>query len=159
MKIGRATGGVSAVGKPGTANQFQRRELVAVPALRRAHRSAGGCIIAFEALRMTFIRLLIASALLGNAAQVSGQEDPAAAPKAGSVAGAAIDDKSGEGIAKALIILRRDQQGGLGEITDAKGKFTLRDVDPGVYTLSVERDDFVAAGEKSQTVSVQAGQT
>src|ERR1017187_1287480 len=35
MKIGRATGGVSAVGKPGTANQFQRRELVAVPVLRR----------------------------------------------------------------------------------------------------------------------------
>src|ERR1035438_4536574 len=40
MKIGRAAGGVSAVGKPGTANQFQRRELVAVPVLRRAHRSA-----------------------------------------------------------------------------------------------------------------------
>src|ERR1017187_736928 len=30
----------SGVGKPGTASQFQRRELVAVPALRRAHRSA-----------------------------------------------------------------------------------------------------------------------
>src|ERR1035438_1519061 len=28
------------LGKPGTASQFQRRELVAVPALRRAHRSA-----------------------------------------------------------------------------------------------------------------------
>jgi hypothetical protein len=108
---------------------------------------------------MTFIRLLIASALLGNAAQVSGQEDPAAAPKTGSVAGAAIDEKSGEGIAKALIILRRDQQGGLGEITDAKGKFTLRDVDPGVYTLSVERDGYVVARGQPQTVSVQAGQT
>src|ERR1039457_400826 len=34
MKIGGARGGVSAVGKPGTANQFQRRELVAVPVLR-----------------------------------------------------------------------------------------------------------------------------
>ena len=108
---------------------------------------------------MTFIRLLIAAALLGDAAQVSGQEDPAAAPKTGSIAGVAIDEKSGEGIAKALIILRRDQEGGLGEITDAKGKFTLRDVDPGVYTLSIERDGYVAAGEKSQTVSVQAGQT
>src|ERR1035438_2208718 len=32
---GRAAGGVSAVGKPGTASQFQRRELVAVPVLRR----------------------------------------------------------------------------------------------------------------------------
>src|ERR1017187_2355910 len=33
-------GEVSVVGKPGTASQFQRRELVAVPALRRTHRSA-----------------------------------------------------------------------------------------------------------------------
>src|ERR1017187_2296700 len=39
MNIGRATGGVSAVGKPGTAHQFQRRELVAVPVLRRTHES------------------------------------------------------------------------------------------------------------------------
>src|ERR1017187_6640380 len=39
MRIRRATGGVSAVGKPGTANQFQRRELVAVPVLRRTHES------------------------------------------------------------------------------------------------------------------------
>src|ERR1039457_5324726 len=39
MIIGRATGGVSAVGKPGTANQFQGRELVAVPVLRRTHES------------------------------------------------------------------------------------------------------------------------
>src|ERR1019366_607481 len=37
--VGGATGGVSAVGKPGTANQFQRRELVAVPVLR-LHRQA-----------------------------------------------------------------------------------------------------------------------
>jgi len=33
--MGRSTGGASGVGKPGTANQFQRRELVAVPVLRR----------------------------------------------------------------------------------------------------------------------------
>ena len=103
---------------------------------------------------MTFIRLLIASAMLGEAAQVSGQEDPAAAPKTGSIAGVVIDEKSGEAIAKALVILRRDQEGGLGEITDAKGKFTLRDVDPGVYTLSVERDGYVVAGGKSQTVGL-----
>src|ERR1017187_5025758 len=108
---------------------------------------------------MTLIRLLIAAALLGDAAQVSGQENPPVAPKTGTVEGVAIDEKSGEGIAKALIILRRDQEGGMGEITDAKGKFTLRDVDPGVYTLSVERDGYVVAGGPSQTVSVQAGQT
>lgn len=107
---------------------------------------------------MTFIRLLIVSALVGEAAQVSGQENPPVSPKTGSIAGVAIDEKSGEGIAKALIILRCDQEGGLGEITDAKGKFTLRDVDPGVYTFSVERDGYVVAGGQSQTVSVQAAQ-
>src|ERR1017187_2741852 len=42
MKIGRATGGVSAVGKPGTAHQFRRRELVAVPVLRRTPRHHPG---------------------------------------------------------------------------------------------------------------------
>ena len=108
---------------------------------------------------MTFIRLLIASALLGNAAQVSGQENPPVPPKTGSIAGIAIDEKSGDGIAKALIILRRDQEGGVGEVTDANGKFTLRDVDPGMYTLSVERDGYVVARGQPQTVSVQAGQT
>ena len=64
---------------------------------------------------MTFIRLLIASTLLGETAQVSGQENPPVSPKTGSIAGVAIDEKSGEGIAKALIILRRDHEGGLGE--------------------------------------------
>lgn len=103
---------------------------------------------------MTFIRLLIASALLGNAAQVSGQENPPVPPKTGSIAGIAIDEKSGDGIAKALIILRRDQEGGVGEVTDANGKFTLRDVDPGMYTLSVERDGYVVARGQPQTVSV-----
>lgn len=108
---------------------------------------------------MTFIRLLIASALLGNAALVSGQENPPAPPKTGSIAGIAIDEKSGDGIAKALIILRRGQEGGVGEVTDASGKFTLREVDPGMYTLSVERDGYVVARGQPQTVSVQAGQT
>src|ERR1035438_4507651 len=39
-KRGGVWRGQLGVGKPGTASQFQRRELVAVPALRRAHRSA-----------------------------------------------------------------------------------------------------------------------
>lgn len=108
---------------------------------------------------MKFIRLLIASALLGNAAQVSGQENPPVPPKTGSITGIAIDEKLGDGIAKALIILRRDREGGVGEVTDANGKFTLRDVDPGMYTLSVERDGYVVARGQPQTVSVQAGQT
>ena len=108
---------------------------------------------------MMCIRLLIASVLLGNAAPVSGQENPATPPKTGSVEGVAIDEKSGEGVAKAVVILRRDQEGGIGEITGPNGKFKLRDVDPGTYMLSVERDGYVAARGQAQTVHVQAGQT
>src|ERR1035437_63579 len=44
-----STGG-SACGKPGTASQFQRRELVAVPALRRAHHYRGLSSHVLEAL-------------------------------------------------------------------------------------------------------------
>jgi protocatechuate 3,4-dioxygenase beta subunit len=99
-----------------------------------------------------------AAALLGAAAQGAGQESPAARPKTGSVAGVVIEEKSEEGIAKAFVILRRDQEGGIGEITGADGKFTLRDVDPGTYVLTVERDGYVVPRGQSQTVQVQAGQ-
>ncbi len=106
---------------------------------------------------MTLIRLSIASVLLGGAL-LTGQENPAAAPKTGSVAGAVIDERSGEGIPKALVTLRRDPEGGIGQITDSNGKFTLRDVEPGTYTLAVERDRYVLARGQSQTIDVQAGQ-
>ena len=108
---------------------------------------------------MRLIRLLMAAVLLGGAALLTGQENPAAAPKTGSVAGAVIDEKSGEGIPKALIILRRDQEGGIGQVTDSNGKFTLRDVEPGTYTLSVQRDRYVLTRGQSQTIDVQPGQS
>jgi protocatechuate 3,4-dioxygenase beta subunit len=107
---------------------------------------------------MTSIRVLMASVLFGGASLLFPQENPAP-QKTGSVSGTVVDEKSGEGIAKALVIIRRDQEGGVGQFTDADGKFTLRDLDPGTYTLSVERDRYVAARGQSQTVSVQAGQT
>ncbi|PYT29625.1 MAG: hypothetical protein DMG57_11065 [Acidobacteria bacterium] len=134
------------------------------------------------------IRLLTAAALLGTAAPIAGQENQVEPPKTGSVAGVVIDEKSGDRVAKAVIILRRDEQrtvpsgnvsggrnlystgslfprtctevpGEIGEITGADGKFTLRDVDPGTYLLAVERDGYVIARGQTQTVKVQAGQT
>ena len=62
---------------------------------------------------MMSIRLSITSALLGGAALLCSQENPPAPPKTGSVAGTVIDEKSGEGIPKALITLRRDPEGGV----------------------------------------------
>src|ERR1039457_1368754 len=105
------------------------------------------------------IRLFAAVALLGAAAPAAGQESPMEPPKTGSVAGVVIDEKSEDRIAKAFVILRRDQEGGVGAFTGADGKFTLRDVDPGTYVLAVERDGYVVARGQSQTVLVQAGQT
>jgi protocatechuate 3,4-dioxygenase beta subunit len=105
------------------------------------------------------IRLFAALALLGASAPAVGQESPMEPPKTGSVAGVVIQEKSEEGIAKALVILRRDQEGGVGAITGPDGKFTLRDVDPGTYVLTAERDGYVVARGQSQTVQVQAGQT
>ena len=107
---------------------------------------------------MMSIRLSITSALLGGAALLCSQENPPAPPKTGSVAGTVIDEKSGEGIPKALITLRRDPEGGLGQITDSNGKFSLHDVEPGTYTLSVERDRYVLARGQTQTIDVQPGQ-
>src|SRR5260370_36472213 len=105
------------------------------------------------------IRLMTAAALLGIGAPIAGQEHQVDAPKAGSVAGVVIDEKSGNRVARAVIILRRDEEGGIGEITGADGKFALRDVDPGTYVLAVERDGYVIARGQTQTVNVQAGQT
>ncbi len=105
------------------------------------------------------IRLLAAVALLGAAAPAAGQESPAEPPKTGSVAGVVIDEKSEDCIAKALVILRRDQEGGVGQITGSDGKFTIRDLDPGTYIVAVERDGYVVARGQTQTVTVQAGQT
>src|SRR5437870_12841635 len=56
------------------------------------------------------IRLLTAAALLGTAAPIAGQENQVEPPKTGSVAGVVIDEKSGDRVAKAVIILRRDEQ-------------------------------------------------
>src|SRR5438128_11346386 len=105
------------------------------------------------------IRLLTVVTLLGAALPAAGQQNPAEPAKTGSVAGVVIDEKSGDPVAKAVVILRRDQEGGIGGITGSDGKFTLRDVDPGTYLLVVERDGYVVARGPSQTVKVQAGQT
>jgi protocatechuate 3,4-dioxygenase beta subunit len=105
------------------------------------------------------VQLFVALALLAAATPAAGQEKAAEPPKTGSVSGVVIDEKSEDRIAKASVILRRDQEGGIGQITGSDGKFTLRDIDPGTYVLAVERDGYVVARGQSQTVQVQAGQT
>src|SRR6266404_243050 len=105
---------------------------------------------------MMRIRPLTVIALLGAAVAIADQENPVEPAKTGSAAGVVIDEQSGDRVAKAVVILRRDQEGGIGEITGSDGKFTLHNVDPGNYVLAVEREGYVAAGRQSQTVSVPA---
>ncbi|HEV3334382.1 MAG TPA: carboxypeptidase-like regulatory domain-containing protein [Bryobacteraceae bacterium] len=96
-----------------------------------------------------------------TAVALAAQEHPAEPPKTGTVTGIVIDDKSGDGVPKAVIILRQGQQGdgGIGTTTGLDGKFALREVNPGTYALAIDRDGYVAARGNSQTVTVQAGQT
>jgi hypothetical protein len=105
------------------------------------------------------IQLSTAAALLAIVVPIAAQENPAEPPKTGSVAGVVLDETSGAGVAKAVVILRQNQEGGIGTTTSSDGKFTLRDVDPGTYVLAVERDGYVLARGQFQTVNVQAGQT
>jgi protocatechuate 3,4-dioxygenase beta subunit len=105
------------------------------------------------------IRLLTMVAVLGATASIDCQENPAGQAKTGSVAGVVIDEKSGDRVPKAVVILRRDQESGIADITGSDGKFTLGDVEPGSYVLAVERDGYVVAPGQSQTVSVEASQT
>ncbi|MBZ5580820.1 MAG: carboxypeptidase-like regulatory domain-containing protein [Acidobacteriia bacterium] len=104
------------------------------------------------------IRPLAALALLA-AVPVAAQENPQEPPRTGSVAGIVSDGKSGDPVPKAVVILRREEAGGIAAVAGPDGKFALRDVEPGAYVLAVHRDGYVASGEGPQTVVVQAGQT
>jgi hypothetical protein len=81
-------------------------------------------------------------------------------PKLGRVTGTVVESKSGEPVRKAFVLLRRDSNAATGTLTDGSGKFTCRDLDPGVYVLSVEKDGWVTTRDsKAMTVTVTAGQT
>ena len=67
-------------------------------------------------IRLLTVFALLGAALLGAALPAAGQENPAEPAKTGSVAEVVIDEKSGDPVAKAVVILRRDQEGGIGGI-------------------------------------------
>jgi len=95
-------------------------------------------------------------------AGVASAFQPPPASQLGTVTGRVTESQSGdtpEPIRKALVILKRGQDPGTGAYSDDKGNFVLR-VEPGVYTVSVERDGYVTAAQSEvKTVNVQASQT
>lgn len=102
------------------------------------------------------------SILLMLAAPVPGfaQTNADASANAGALSGAVVEAKSQEPVRKALVTMRGDQNSAIGTRTDAAGKFEFHDLKPGSWTITVERDDYVA-GKDSQhrIVSVRAGET
>jgi hypothetical protein len=99
--------------------------------------------------------------LLGAAVTASAFQPPPAA-SAGTVAGRVIEANSGDpakAIPKALVILKQGEEPGTGAYSDEKGNYRLQ-VAPGAYSVTVERDGYVAAPQsKTRTVTVQASQT
>jgi protocatechuate 3,4-dioxygenase beta subunit len=80
----------------------------------------------------------------------------------GTVTGRVIEAHSGDPakpIQKALVILRQRQETGTATYSDDKGNHRLQ-MEPGVYSVTVERDGYVTAPQsKATTVTAQAGQT
>ena len=91
-------------------------------------------------------------------ALLSFQHPPGGTTKPAIVEGRVIDAKSGEAVKKALVILRRGNDRGIGAYSDAAGNFAVQPVEPGSYTLSAERDGYIAdPGAKPTIVNLKPG--
>ena len=107
------------------------------------------------------MRVAPVAALLGGALTASGFQ-PLPPATVGTVAGRVIEAHSGDPakpIRKALVILKHGQEPGTGTYSDDKGNYRLQ-VEPGAYSVTVERDGYVAAPQsETRTIRVQADQT
>ena len=108
------------------------------------------------------MRVALVTVLLTTIAPAYGfQLSPTASP-AGTLEGRVLEARSGDPampIKKALVILKRGPEAGIGTYSDEKGNFQLQ-VEPGAYAVTVERDGFVTDPPSApRTVTVQAGET
>ncbi|HUA21092.1 MAG TPA: carboxypeptidase-like regulatory domain-containing protein [Bryobacteraceae bacterium] len=89
----------------------------------------------------------------------------AAAPSRPGVAGRVVNSLSGEAVQGATVILRsRDETNGISyaDETDADGRFSMQDVQPGEYSISVRRQGFAfeppgATGAPAPNLKVEPG--
>lgn len=83
------------------------------------------------------------------------------------VAGRVADSLTGDAVPKAAVILRAhdpEHAWSYGDETDAQGHFSISAIEPGEYTIAVERAGFTlesagAAGAPGPTVKIAAGQS
>jgi len=86
---------------------------------------------------------------------------------AARVAGSVANSLTGDAVAKATVILRAhdpERAWSYGDETDAQGHFSISAIEPGEYTIAVERAGFTlesagAAGAPGPTVKIDAGQS
>src|SRR5580693_4921949 len=103
-------------------------------------------------------------AVLLVAMMLRGQDTP---PPRISVSGTVMNSATGDGIRKAIVLLRtRDEDKGISYEAecDGNGRFQIDDVEPGKYFISGERQGFMlvsdgATGAPGQSVKVEAGQS
>jgi hypothetical protein len=105
--------------------------------------------------RRTDLRLpiLLVTALLSGSPSHAAQS-LGATNKPGEVHGTVLEAASNAPIHKALVILRKGEDAGIGTYTDAAGRFTLHEINAGTYLISAEHNGFVAADPKTQWQSV-----
>ena len=72
-------------------------------------------------------------------------QSPAAAPAVNSITGTVLNDRTGLPLPRAQVMLVPAQAGLRGVAVDAdeKGAFTIRDIEPGRYSLSASRDGYL----------------
>ncbi|HWD98349.1 MAG TPA: hypothetical protein VG345_04915 [Bryobacteraceae bacterium] len=78
------------------------------------------------------MRNVVASALsIFAVPELHSFQNPASgSPARGAIHGRVIEAKSGEPVKKAVVIIRRAQEPGLGAVTDPSGEFLFESVDP-----------------------------
>lgn len=107
---------------------------------------------------MRFARL---AAFLSGALTAFGFQTPAGA-NLGTVTGRVIEVPSSEsdkGIRKALVILKRGQEPGIGAYSDDKGNYRLQ-AEPAAYSVTVERLGYLVSSQSQhKTIVVQGRQT
>jgi hypothetical protein len=112
------------------------------------------------------ISILIAALLAQQVSPPTAASTPSTTAAA-RVAGRIVNSLTGDAVAKAVVILRAHDPvhaPSYADETDAQGRFSIPDVEPGEYAIAVERAGFIlestgAVGAPGPTVKVDAGQS
>lgn len=87
-------------------------------------------------------RLFCLACLLWTLPLLAFQAAPASDSTQGVIEGRVVQSKTGEPIKKALVVIQRRQDEGIGAVSDAEGRFRFERLESGPYTISVDLSGF-----------------